>query len=81
MDNSFIGFVEDIFNYLRGLPLLNEHYDKLIVVLGALLLFLFRRRDGQKCSHRSGACFLALGLPLSGHRRFPARQSVHRRSL
>ena len=41
MDNSFIGFVEDIFNYLRSLPLLNEHYDKVIVVLGALLLFYF----------------------------------------
>lgn len=41
MDNSFIGFFQDILNHLRSLPFLNEHYDKLIVVLGALLLFYF----------------------------------------
>ena len=41
MDDSFIGFVQNIINYLRNLPFLNDHYDKLIVVLGALLLFYF----------------------------------------
>jgi hypothetical protein len=41
MDDSFISFFQDILNHLRSLPFLNEHYDKLIVVLGALLLFYF----------------------------------------
>ena len=41
MDDSFIAFFQDILNHLRSLPFLNEHYDKLIVVLGALLLFYF----------------------------------------
>jgi len=41
MDDSFIGFFQDILNRLRSLPFLNDHYDKLIVVLGALLLFYF----------------------------------------
>lgn len=41
MDDSFIGFVQDIFNYLRSLPFLNDHYDKLIVILGVLLIIYF----------------------------------------
>ena len=41
MDDSFTGFVQDILNHLRSLPFLNEHYDKLIVILGVLLLLYF----------------------------------------
>ena len=41
IDDSFIGFVQDISNYLRSLPLFNDHYDKLIVVLGVLLAIYF----------------------------------------
>ncbi len=39
MDDSLIGLIQDIFHYLRSLPLFNDHYDKLAVILGALLLF------------------------------------------
>jgi len=41
MDNSFIGFVQDIFSELQRLPLFHDHYDKLIVILGVLLLLYF----------------------------------------
>ncbi len=41
MDNNFMDFVQEIFNYLRSLPFLNDHYDKLIVILGALVLLYF----------------------------------------
>ncbi len=41
MDDSFIGFVQDIFYYLRSLPLFHDHYDKLIPILGVLLAIYF----------------------------------------
>ena len=41
MDDSFIAFLQDSFNELRRLPLLNDHYDKLIVILGVVLLLYF----------------------------------------
>ena len=41
MDDGFIAFFQNIFNELRRLPLFNDHYDKLIVILGVLLLLYF----------------------------------------
>jgi hypothetical protein len=41
MDNNFVAFFQDIFNELRRLPLLSDHYDKLFVILGVLLLLYF----------------------------------------
>ena len=41
MDDSFIGFFQGIFSELRRLPLFNDHYDKLFVILGVLLLLYF----------------------------------------
>ena len=41
MDNSFIGFVQDIFNELQRLPLFHDHYDKLLVILVVLLAIYF----------------------------------------
>ena len=41
MDDSFIGFFQDIFNEMRRLPLFNDHYDKLFAILGVLLILYF----------------------------------------
>jgi hypothetical protein len=41
MDDSFIAFFQDIFNELRRLPLINDHYDKLFVIIGVVLLLYF----------------------------------------
>jgi len=41
MDNSFVGFFQNMFNELQRLPLFHDHYDKLLVILGGLLAIYF----------------------------------------
>jgi hypothetical protein len=41
MHDSYDGFFQDFFSFLRSFPLFNDHYDKLLVILGVLLIIYF----------------------------------------
>ena len=62
MDDSFIGFFQDIFNELRRLPLFNDHYDKLFVILGVLLLLYFVGSLARNVALRGSWSFSSCGV-------------------
>ena len=81
MEDSFIGAVQDILSYLRGLPIYHDHSDKLIVIAGLLLIIYFVGSMIRNLARRSPDYFRSMGVSLSGCWLFPARQSLYRRCL